>query len=339
MTHPAPASATIVITGASSGIGRATALAFARPGIRLVLAARRAAVLAEVAAECAQRGARTLVVPTDVTDARAVHHLAEAAAALGGGQIDVWVNNAGSGAIGAFEATPLAAHEQVLRVNLFGYLYGAYAVLPYFRRQGHGTLINVVSLGAWLPEPYTAAYSASKYGLRGLLDALRTELSAEPHIHVCDVHPAYIDTPGFQHGANYTGRLIKPAPPVFPAQKVAEAIVRLPYRPRPSTMVGWSGPALRLLYTLAPRATRWAGMRLFLGYLRQAERAPVSENSLFSPLPAPHGASVSGGWRKMAAPRSRRAWWGAAVITAAAGLLAWQQARKSGTAEACPPVS
>ncbi|WP_139920891.1 SDR family oxidoreductase [Hymenobacter sp. DG01] len=338
MTHAIPASATIVITGASSGIGRATALAFARPGVRLVLAARRAAVLAEVAAECAQQGARTLAVPTDVTDARAVHHLAEAAAALGGGQIDVWVNNAGSGAIGEFDKVPLAAHEQVLHLNLFGYLYGAYAVLPYFRRQGHGILINVVSLGSWLPEPFTASYSASKYGLRGLMDTLRAELSSEPHIHVCDVHPSYIDTPGFQHGANYTGRLIKPAPPVFPAQKVADTIVKLTRHPRPSTMVGWSGPALRLLYQLAPQTTAWAAARLFRGYLAQAQPAPVSENSLFRPQPAPHGSDISGGWLAPAAPRGRGTWWGAALLAAAAGAYLWQQ-RKSGAPIPVNPTS
>ena len=318
---------TVVITGTSSGIGRATALTFARHGARLVLAARRAAVLAEVVAECEELGAEALAVPTDVTDAKAVQRLAEAAVAFGG--LDVWVNNAGAGAIGPFNTIPLAVHEQVIRVNLFGNLYGAYAVLPIFRQQGHGTLINVISLGAWLPEPYTIAYSASKYGLRGLMDTLRTELSNEPHIHVCDVHPAYIDTPGFQHGANYTGRVIKPAPPVFPAQKVADTIVKLVHHPRATTMVGWTARAFRLLYNLAPAATRWGGLRFLNHYLQQAEHAPISDGSLFTPTPARHGTDISGGWRRPASSSSGSGskWLSAAVAiaAAAAGFYALQQ--------------
>ena len=316
--------ATVVITGASSGIGRATALTFARHGARLVLGARRADVLAEVVAECEQIGASALAVPTDVTDAEAVQQLARAAQNFGE-RIDVWVNNAGSGAIGPFDAVPLASHEHVLRVNLFGSLYGAYAVLPYFRRQRRGTLINVISLGAWLPEPLTASYSASKYGIRGLMDTLRAELSSEPDICVCDVHPAYIDTPGFQHGANYTGRVIKPAPPVFPAQKVADAIVGLVQHPRDSVMVGWTGPALRLAYSLAPGFTGWAGMRLLRRYLRQAQPAPITEGSLFSPAPAPHGTGISGGWRRAAPPSRGRKWLGIGLAGLAVGLYAWQQ--------------
>lgn len=322
--HPLRA-ATVVITGASSGIGRATALSFARHGARVVLAARRAQVLNDVAAECEHLGGAALAIPTDVTDSQAMRHLAEAAAAFGGGRIDIWVNNAGAGAVGLFEQVPLPTHEQVLRINLFGSLYGAYAVLPYFKRQGRGTLINVISLGAWLPEPYTAAYTASKFGLRGLFDTLRAELSAEPRIHVCDVHPSYIDTPGFQHGANYTGCLIKPAPPVFPAQKVADTILALARHPQPFVIVGWTGKALRLTYGLAPTATRWAFMQFFSRYLEQARPVPVTEGSLFTPAPAPHGTGISGGWRRPTTPRNGQRWTAAFAVGLAVALYAWRR--------------
>ncbi|TGE28140.1 SDR family oxidoreductase [Hymenobacter metallicola] len=314
--------AVVVITGATSGIGRATALTFAEHGATLVLAARRAHVLAEVVDECEELGARALAVPTDVTDAAAVQDLTKAALAFAG-HIDIWVNNAGSGAVGRFEEVPLDAHERVIQLNLLGYLYGAHCALPHFRRQGYGTLINVISLGAWVPEAYTASYSASKYGLRGLMDTLRTELSNEPRIHVCDVHPSYIDTPGFQHGANYVGRVIKPAPPVFPAQKVADTIVAVAKRPRRTTMVGWPAYLLRWTYALAPGLIDHAGRRLFDTYFQQAKPAPVGENSLFEPNPAPHGADISGGWRQPATPRNGQ-WLGAALVAGlAVGLLAW----------------
>lgn len=156
----------IVITGASSGIGRATALAFAHQGASLVLASRNREALEAVATECNDAGGRAIVVPTDVTDAGAVQALADAALERFG-HIDVWINNVGVGAVGLFDATPLEAHRRVIESNLMGHMHGAYAVIPHFRARGRGTLINMISLGGWVSAPYAAAYTASKFGLRG----------------------------------------------------------------------------------------------------------------------------------------------------------------------------
>jgi short-subunit dehydrogenase len=252
MTFDRKTDRVVVITGASSGIGRATAEAFAETGARLVLAARGEAALAEVAARCRQAGAEVLVVATDVTEPDALEHLAlEAVARFD--VIDIWINNAGIGAVGAFDGTPMAAHEQVVATDLVGYMRGAHAVLPHFKARRRGTLINVLSLGSWAPTPYAAAYSAAKFGLRGFTNALRGELSAWRDIHVCDVHPSFVDTPGMQHGGNYVGRELKPPPGVLGVDAVARAIVALAERPRRQVVVGRGVTALaRSARFLAP---------------------------------------------------------------------------------------
>src|SRR5690606_11812847 len=111
----------------------------------------------------------------------------------------------GVGAVGLFDETPLAAHRRVVEANLIGHMNGAHAALRHFRKRGRGTLINLISMGGWVPAPYAAAYTASKFGLRGLSESLRAEVSDLPKVHVCDVSPTFVDSPGLRHGANYTG--------------------------------------------------------------------------------------------------------------------------------------
>ncbi len=244
--------AVVVVTGASSGIGRAAALAFAGRGARVVAAARRAGPLEEVAAECRARGGEGLAVPTDVTDADAMRRLAQSALS-GFGRIDVWINNAGTGVFGPFAETDVALHRRTIEVNLLGAIYGAHAVLPVFKRQGSGVLINTCSLGGWAPTPFAAAYTASKFGMRGFAAALRAEL-AEPGIHICSVFPAMGDTPGIEHGANTSDRTIDPGPFLYRAEDVADTMLGLAERPRAEVAVGWPARAGQLaLRDRAPR--------------------------------------------------------------------------------------
>src|SRR5688572_5679017 len=156
----------VVITGASSGFGRGAALAFAGEGASVVLVARRDEVLDEVAAECEALGSRALVAPADVGYEDDVEQVGYDAIERFG-RIDVWINNAGVGAIGRFDEVPLADHRRVIETDLLGVIYGSHVALRQFRRQGFGTLINVASALGKVPAPYYGSYTAAKYGVVG----------------------------------------------------------------------------------------------------------------------------------------------------------------------------
>lgn len=283
----------IVITGASSGVGRAAALEMARHGAHVVLAARREEALNEVAAECEAWGAEALVVPTDVTDAGQVNTLA-ATAQHWGGKIDVWINNAGLLAAGAFDETPASIHRKVIETNLLGYVNGAYAVLPHFKAQDHGLLINNISVGGFFPVPYAAAYSASKFGLRGFGEALQGELHHYPNIHVCNLYPAFLDTPGIQHAANFTGKALRPSPPVYDPQKIARAMAKLVLHPRRSASITPLTPLLKIVHTLFPTLSRLVTANVIELYLKRADDVSHTTGNVLEPVA--YGTSVHGGW-------------------------------------------
>ncbi|RYC29037.1 SDR family NAD(P)-dependent oxidoreductase [Lichenibacterium minor] len=283
---------TVVVTGASSGIGRATALAFAGEGANVVLAARRAELLDALALECRAAGGRALAVPTDVTDAAAVGKLAEAALARFGA-VDTWVNVAGTGVFGPYEQADVDLHRRTIEVNLIGAMNGAAAALPIFKRRGRGVLVSTVSMGGWAPVPFAAAYTASKFGLRGFNASLRQQFEAREDIHVCGVFPAMVDTPGLEHLANASGKRIDPGPFLYTAGDVASAILGVARHPRGEVAVGWPARAGQAAYALSPRLTELATGALFRWLVRRAGPAPRTEGALRAPIPA--GTTASGG--------------------------------------------
>ena len=314
------ADSVIVITGASTGIGRAAALELARLRATVVLISRRPAVLQRLAARCEQLGGRALPISADVTDAEAMKAAARSAVDTFG-KIDVWINNAAVTLFGRLEDSPYDAYRRVIDTNFFGYVHGARAVLPYFRGQGRGTMINVSSVTGKIAQPYTSAYSASKFAIVGLSESLRMELADAPDIHVCTVLPASIDTPLFQHGANYSGRAVKPMEPVYSAEQVARALVSLVQRPRRELTVGTAGKAGLAIHAVAPGLVE----RIFPGHVEkthfQERSAAPSAGNLFEPLH--EYESVGGGWRVERPARSRTRLFAvvAATLTLAAGLL------------------
>lgn len=307
----------VVITGASSGVGRATALEFARYRCTLVLAARQQNELEEVADICNKLGAKALAVSTDVSDAESVNKLAKAAKDFGG-KINVWVNAAGVAVMGEFNAVPLQEHEQVIRTNLLGYFYGAYTVLPYFKEQESGVIINMNSVGAYVATPYSVSYSTSKFGLKGFSQALRAELYRFPEIHICDVFPAFLDTPGTKHAGNYLGKVLKPVPPVIPTTKIARTIVSLAIHPQNSVTVSTVAQLVKLSNLLFPGAAEWFMAKGLEGYVKVGDDAPVTAGNILHPTGTDN--QISGGYTSKTITQ-KRVNTVVGITAAAAGVL------------------
>ncbi|HEX8389537.1 MAG TPA: SDR family NAD(P)-dependent oxidoreductase [Sphingomonas sp.] len=289
---------TYVVTGASSGFGRGAAVRAARMGANVVLAARRADALEEVAAEIRGFGGQALVVPTDVSDAAAVEQLAQAAEARFG-RIDVWINNAGVSAIGAFEQVPIADQARVVDVNLKGVIYGAHAAMRRFVAQGQGTLVNVGSVESVVPLPYQATYVATKYGVLGLSRTLNEEMRLKrlhKRIRIATVMPFAADTPFWQHTGNYTGRVPRMIL-MDPAEKVAEAIVWASIRPREELPVGWKAQASVSAYNVLPDLTEVVAANIYHDAQMRDAPAGVAPTSGNVHRPVAVGRGVDGGNR------------------------------------------
>jgi NAD(P)-dependent dehydrogenase (short-subunit alcohol dehydrogenase family) len=301
--------AVVVITGASSGIGRAAAGRLARRGASLALCARSREALAKVAAECEEAGAATLHRALDVSDEPAIEAFA-AATVERFGRIDVWVNNAGTMAYGPFEEIPSEVFRQIVETNLMGQVHGARAALRRFRAQGSGVLINMSSVWGRISTPEVTPYVVSKNAVRAFSECLAGELVNDDDIHVATIVPQAVDTPIFEHAANYDGRQVRPIPPVLDPEEVARGIELCAESPKREINYGQAGRALGILYSVAPPLYRRLGHGAFARGTWGAVPAPRSAGNVLAAA-EPH--TVGGGWRSRRRGTLRRAFLAAAV--------------------------
>jgi short-subunit dehydrogenase len=284
----------VVVTGASSGIGRATALGLAKRGATVVLVARSEADLEIVATGCRAVGGQASVVACDLVDPEAPRRVVDHAIATHGA-LDVWVNNAAVMAYGRFDRVPERVHRRVIETNLVGPMAAACAVLPHFVDQRHGVLVNVASLYGDITTPLVAAYSTSKFGLVGFSEVLRRDLRDVDGVRVSTILPASVDTPIFRHAANYTGQRVRPVPPVMRPEKVVEAIAKAIEEDHAELVVGRAGQLFAVGQRLFPWVyDRLVGTAMQVGGLSD-EEAEDGTGNVFEPMT--EWNRTTGDWR------------------------------------------
>jgi NAD(P)-dependent dehydrogenase (short-subunit alcohol dehydrogenase family) len=317
----------VVVTGASAGIGRAVAVAFARRGWSVGLIARGRDRLENACREVERAGGRALVLQADVSDAQAL----EAAAAQvvrTFGNIDVWVNNAMVTVYAPVAATRPEEAKRVTEVTYLGQVYGTLAALQHMRRRNRGTIVQIGSALAYRSIPLQSAYCAAKAAVRGFTDSLRSELLHEgSSIRLTMVQLPAVDTPQFDWARSHLPQRLQPVPPIHDPVPVAEAIVRAAIEAPRELWVG--GPTLQAVLgnMAAPGLMdRLMARRAWSGQMTGEPASPRPDN-LFEPPASDPGTEGRFGEQSRAgvvtiSDTSARLLIAVCALTSAAGLVA-----------------
>lgn len=298
-----PGHRVVLVTGASSGIGLATARALLAHGDQVALLARDQVALDEVARGVARGSEEVFTICADVVDSAAVE-AGVAATVLRFGRLDAVIHAAQVMAYGRIEDIPAASFDRVVDVGLHGTANLARAVLPMFREQGHGTLVVVNSLLGEIAAPQMGAYISAKWGQLGLAHVLQLEVRDHPGVDVCVISPGAIDTPIYDRAANYVGRTVSPPPPVIDASRVAAAIVGCLERPRRHVEVGPANRLTRLGFRLAPALYRRAVGPVVDRVVFHQPPVAITDGNLVHAAHEPHSALP--GWTLLGRRRAPR---------------------------------
>lgn len=328
----------VAVVGASSGIGRLTALQFAKKGAKVVVSARSVAGLETLVKEIQMQGGEAVAVVADVMHFEQVKAIADRAVTEYG-RLDTWVHAAATGILAPFEKITPEEFQQVIDVNLMGQVYGAMAALPHLKREGRGALIHISSMEGRRSLPLQSPYCAAKHGIEGFLESLRVELQHEGiPISVTSIKPGVINTPYYNKVKTKLG--VKPTgiPPYYEPSLVADAILYVAEHPTRDFLVGDVSKVLDILQRLSPELVD--AILVIVGFQGQMTTEPKSEtapNNVFEPIPGYD--KVEGDFGNLAIP-SVSDWfdknpplkWGAIAATtlgaAALALLATQTGNK-----------